>query len=42
MAKIPYASAIGSSMYAMVVTHPDIAFVVGVVSSNMANLVKKH
>ena len=32
MAKIPYASAVGSLMYAMVATRPDIAFAVGVVS----------
>ena len=32
MAKIPYASACGSLMYAMVATRPDIAFAVGVVS----------
>ena len=32
MAKIPYASACGSLMYAMVATRPDIAHAVGVVS----------
>ena len=32
MAKIPYASACGSLMYAMVATRPDIAFAVGVVT----------
>ena len=32
MGKVPYASAIGSLMYAMVVTRPNIAHVVGVIS----------
>jgi len=32
MYKIPYASVIGSLMYAMVCTRPDIAHAVGVVS----------
>jgi ATP-binding cassette subfamily B (MDR/TAP) protein 1 len=35
MSKVPYASAIGSLMYAMVCTRPDIAHVVGVVSRLM-------
>ncbi|MCO5599310.1 hypothetical protein L7F22_053411 [Adiantum nelumboides] len=42
MAKIPYASACGSLMYAMVATRPDIAYVVGVVSRFMSNPGKKH
>ena len=42
MAKIPYASACGSLMYAMVATRPDIAFAVGVISRYMANPGKKH
>ena len=42
MAKIPYASACGSLMYAMVATRPDIAHAVGVVSRYMSNLGKKH
>lgn len=42
MAKIPYASAVGSLMYAMVATRPDIAFAVGVVSRYMSNPGKKH
>ncbi|MCO5578879.1 hypothetical protein L7F22_032726 [Adiantum nelumboides] len=37
MAKIPYASACGSLMYAMVATRPDIAHAVGVVSRFMSN-----
>ena len=42
MAKVPYASAVGSLMYAMIATRSDIAFVVGVVSMYMANPGKKH
>ena len=42
MAKVPYASAVGSLIYAMVATRPDIAFAVGVVSRYMANPRKKH
>ena len=40
--KIPYASAVGSIMYAMVATRPDLAYVVGVVSRYMSNPGKKH
>ena len=36
MSKVPYDSAIGSLMYAMVCTRPDIAHVVGVVSRFMS------
>ncbi|CAM8972742.1 unnamed protein product [Rhodiola kirilowii] len=42
MQKTPYASAIGSLMYAMVCTRPDIAHAVGVVSRFMGNPKKKH
>ncbi|KAE8702283.1 Squamosa promoter-binding protein 2 [Hibiscus syriacus] len=42
MVKVPYASAIGSLMYAMVCTRPDIAHVVGVVSRYMNNPGKVH
>ncbi|CAM8980353.1 unnamed protein product [Rhodiola kirilowii] len=42
MANIPYASAIGSLMYAMVCTRSDIAQVVGVVSRYMNNPGKQH
>ncbi|KAI3767934.1 hypothetical protein L2E82_18363 [Cichorium intybus] len=42
MAKVPYASAVGSLMYAMVCTRPDIAHAVGVVSRFMSNPGKEH
>ena len=42
MDKLPYASAVGSLMYAMIATRPDIAFAVGVVSRYMSNPGKKH
>lgn len=37
MQKIPYASAVGSLMYAQVCTRPDIAFIVGVLGRYMSN-----
>ncbi|KAL5821663.1 hypothetical protein ACOSQ3_023545 [Xanthoceras sorbifolium] len=42
MSKVPYASAVGSLMYAMVCTRPDIAHVVGVVSRFLSNPGKEH
>ena len=42
MTKIPYASMVGSLMYAMVCTRPDIAQAVGVVSRFMNNPRKGH
>ncbi|KAK8914337.1 hypothetical protein KSP39_PZI023872 [Platanthera zijinensis] len=42
MAKVPYASAVGSLMYAMVCTRPDIAQAVGVLSRYMAKPGKEH
>ena len=42
MSKVPYASAVGSLMYAMVYTNPDIAHEVGVVSRYMNNSGKEH
>ena len=42
MESVPYASAIGSLMYAMVGTRPDIAHAVGVVSRFMANPGREH
>jgi hypothetical protein len=42
MSRVPYSSEIGSLMYAMVCTRPDIAHVVGVVSRYMNNPGKEH
>jgi hypothetical protein len=42
MMKVPYASAVGSLMYAMVCTRPDIGYAVGVVSRYMSNPGKEH
>ncbi|GJZ80925.1 retrovirus-related pol polyprotein from transposon TNT 1-94 [Tanacetum coccineum] len=42
MAKVPYASAVGSVMYIMVCTRPDIAHAVGVVSRFMSNPGREH
>lgn len=42
MKKVPYASAVGSLMYAMVCTRPDIAHAVGVVSRFLSNPGKDH
>ena len=39
---VPYASLVGSLMYAMVYTRPDIAQAVGVLSRFMANLGRVH
>ena len=42
MSKVPYASAVGSLMYAMVCTRPDISHAVGVVSQFLTNPRKEH
>lgn len=42
MSKVPYASILGSLMYAMVCTRPDIAHVMGVVSENTSHLGIEH
>lgn len=42
MTKVPYSSAVGSLMYAMVRTRPDIAHAVGVVSRFLENPGKEH
>ena len=42
MQVVPYASACGSLLYAMVATRPDIAYAMGVVSRFMANPRKAH
>lgn len=42
MSRVPYASAVGSLMFAMICTRPDIAHAVGVVSRYMANPGQEH
>jgi hypothetical protein len=42
MSHVPYASAVGSLMYAMVCTRPDIAHAVGVLSKYMSKPGKEH
>ena len=42
MSKIPYASAIGSLMYTMLYTHPDIALPVSVTSRYQINLDEEY
>eukprot|EP00253_Pinus_taeda_P007871 PITA_07871 len=42
MSRVPYASAVGSLMYVMVCTRPDIAHAVGVLSSFMSKPRKEH
>ena len=42
MSCVPYAGAVGSLMYAMVCTRPDIAHAVGVLSRFMSNPRKEH
>ena len=42
MRRIPYASVVGSLMYAMLCTRPDICFVVGMVSRYKSDLREEH
>lgn len=42
MSRVPYASAVGSLMYATVCTRPDLAFAVSVISRYMVNPGKEH
>jgi len=42
MSNIPYSSAVGSLMYAMVCTRPDLAYAVSMVSRYMHNPGKYH
>ncbi|XP_038695478.1 secreted RxLR effector protein 161-like [Tripterygium wilfordii] len=42
MSKVPYASAVGSLMYTMLCTRPDICFAVGLVSRYQSNLGLTH
>ena len=42
MKAVPYASAIGSLMYAMLCTRPNICFAIGMVSRYQSNPGKEH
>ncbi|KAJ9567521.1 hypothetical protein OSB04_003487 [Centaurea solstitialis] len=42
MVRVPYSSAVGSLMYAMICTRPDLAYAVSMVSGYMANPGKEH
>ena len=42
MSRVPYASAVGSLMYEMVCTRPDISYAVGVLSKFMSKPGKEH
>ena len=42
MSSIPYSSAVGSLMYVMICTRPDIANVVGIVSRFLSTPGKEH
>ena len=42
MQMVPYSNAVGSMMYAMIATRPDIAYGVGLVSRFMSNPSKTH
>nr|GEU54414.1 retrovirus-related Pol polyprotein from transposon TNT 1-94 [Tanacetum cinerariifolium] len=42
MSKVPYANTVGSLMYLIVCTRPDLAYAVSVVSRYLANLGKNH
>ena len=42
MSKVPYASAVGSIMYAMICTHPDVSYALSVASRYQADLGESH
>jgi hypothetical protein len=42
MKSVPYASAVGSLMYAQVCTRPDLAFVIGMLDRYQKNPDKEH
>ena len=42
MSRVPYASAVGSLMYAMMCTRPDICYAVGLISRFQSNPGQKH
>ena len=42
MSRVPYASVVGSLMYAMMCTCPDICYAVGLISQYQSNPSQKH
>ena len=42
MSRVPYSSVVGSLIYAMVCSRPDLSYVVNVISKYMANLGKEQ
>ena len=42
MSKVPYSSAVGSLMYAMVCSRPDLSYAMSLVSRYMSNPGKEH
>ena len=42
MSRVPYSSAVGSLMYVMVCSRPDLSYAMSLVSRYMANPGKKH
>ena len=42
MSKVPYASAVGSIMYAMICTRPDVSYALSVASRYQNNLGESH
>jgi len=42
MSRVPYASVVGSLMYAMVCTRPDLVYAISTVSRFMSNSGKQH
>ena len=42
MSRVPYSSAVGPLMYAMVCSRPDLSYALSVVSRLMANPDKEH
>jgi len=42
MSRVPYSSVVGSLMYAMVCSHPDLSYAMSLVSRYMSNPGKKH
>ena len=42
MSRVPYTSVVGSLMFAMICTRPDIVYIVGVASRYMENSGREH